>query len=60
VLAALGVPEALARASLRIGLGRGTTPAEVDHAAEAIIRAVRALRAETSAAGLGPAAPPPS
>jgi len=36
VLTALGLSESMARASLRIGLGRGTTEAEVDHAAERI------------------------
>jgi len=44
VLSALGVPDDLARASLRIGLGRGTTAAEVDLAAETIIAAVGKLR----------------
>ncbi|MCB1184658.1 cysteine desulfurase [bacterium] len=44
VLAALGVPDDLAAASLRIGLGRFTTEAEVDFAAETIIAAVRRLR----------------
>ena len=45
ILAALGVPEDLAGASLRLGLGRGTTAAEVDFAADAIVAAVRRLRA---------------
>jgi len=44
VLAALGVPDDLARASLRIGIGRGTTDEEVDFAAERIVAAVRRLR----------------
>lgn len=44
VLAALGVDEDLARASLRVGLGRGTSAAEVDFAAETIVAAVRKLR----------------
>jgi cysteine desulfurase len=44
VLAALGRPPALARASLRLGLGRGTTAAEVDAAAREIVAAVRAQR----------------
>jgi cysteine desulfurase len=48
VLAALGVPDDLARASLRIGLGRGTTTAEVDFAATKIVAAVRRLRQESS------------
>jgi len=45
VLKALGRDDALARASLRLGLGRGTTAAEVDFAAERIVAAVLALRA---------------
>lgn len=43
-LAAIGVPDDLAAASLRIGLGRFTTEEEVDFAAEKIISAVRKLR----------------
>lgn len=46
VLAALGVPEPLARATIRVGLGRFTTEAEVDFAAESIVATVRRLRAE--------------
>jgi cysteine desulfurase len=46
VLQALGVPESLARASVRIGLGRWTTQQEVDFAADKIIAAVAALRRE--------------
>ena len=46
VLAALGVPEALAKATLRFGLGRFTTEAEVDFAAVAVVATVRRLRAE--------------
>lgn len=45
VLVALGLPAETVRASIRIGLGRGTTVAEVDTAATAIITAVRTLRA---------------
>ena len=44
VLAALGVDETLARASLRFGLGRFTTEEEVDFAAEYVAEAVRRLR----------------
>jgi cysteine desulfurase len=44
VLAALGVPEALARASLRFGIGRGNTAEEIDRAAERVIAEVRAQR----------------
>jgi cysteine desulfurase len=46
ILAALGVPEELARASLRLSLGRFTTEEEVDFAAERIVAAVAALRRE--------------
>ena len=46
VLTALGVPRDLASASLRIGLGRGTTVEEVDFAAAKIIAAVTQLRQE--------------
>ncbi|HPF69770.1 MAG TPA: cysteine desulfurase family protein [Candidatus Krumholzibacteria bacterium] len=44
VLAALGVEPALAAASLRIGLGKGTTPEEIEFAADRIIAAVGELR----------------
>ncbi len=44
VLRALGVDEELAHTSLRIGLGRFTTEAEVDHAVEVIVREVSRLR----------------
>ena len=48
VLRALGLDAELAQASLRIGLGRFTTKAEVDYAAGRIIGEVRRLRAEAS------------
>jgi cysteine desulfurase len=44
VLKAMGVPEGLARASLRFGLGRFNTAHEVDQAAEIVVDAVRQLR----------------
>ncbi|MFN2370352.1 MAG: cysteine desulfurase family protein [Candidatus Krumholzibacteriia bacterium] len=44
VLAAIGVPADLAGASLRLGLGRGTTAQEVEFAAARIVAAVRRLR----------------
>jgi cysteine desulfurase len=44
VLRALGVNEELAHTSLRIGIGRFTTEAEIDHAAQKIISAVNHLR----------------
>jgi cysteine desulfurase len=46
VLAALGLPPARIKASLRIGLGRFTTEAEVDLAADRIAEEVRKQRAE--------------
>ena len=46
VLRALGMEDALARASLRIGLGRFTDTAEIDYAVEAIAAAVDQLRRE--------------
>lgn len=45
VLRAMGVPDALARSSLRLGLGRFTSAADVDFAAGAL---AAAYRAETS------------
>ena len=48
VLCALGLPEALARATLRIGIGRFTSPADVDHAAAALARAWRQVRSSTT------------
>ena len=42
VLAAIGMPDAAAEGSLRLTLGRQTTEAEVDYAASAIARVVRA------------------
>ncbi len=44
VLAALGLPDSLARASLRFGLGRGTSDEEIDRAAALVIAAVREQR----------------
>lgn len=44
VLRALGVSEDMAHTSLRIGIGRFTTEAEIDKAAELIINAVKKLR----------------
>jgi cysteine desulfurase len=48
VLRALGIPEARARATLRIGIGRFTSPAEVDLAAAALGAAWRGAIAATS------------
>ncbi len=44
VLRALGCDDALAASSIRIGLGRFTTAAEVDFAVDALAAAVRRLR----------------
>jgi cysteine desulfurase len=44
VLRALGLPEAEARATLRIGIGRFTSPADVDRAASELARAWEAVR----------------
>lgn len=41
VLRAMGVPDEVARGSLRITLGRPTTPEEIDYAAEQIIAVAR-------------------
>jgi cysteine desulfurase len=51
VLGALGIADDLARASLRIGLGRFTSSAEVDFAVETIADAVARLRAEDTTHG---------
>jgi cysteine desulfurase len=44
VLRALGLDEAAARASVRVGFGRFTSEAEVDFAADALAAAIRRLR----------------
>ncbi len=44
VLRAIGVPAALARATIRFGLGRFTTAEEVDEAAQRVARVVHHLR----------------
>lgn len=44
VLTAVGVPDALARASVRFGLGRGTTVQEVNQAVKTLAKIVRDLR----------------
>ncbi|MBI2265242.1 MAG: IscS subfamily cysteine desulfurase [Armatimonadetes bacterium] len=48
VLQAIGVPEDLARSSIRFGLGRFNTREEVDIVADEVIRAVRSLREMSS------------
>ena len=49
VLRALGLPDELANASIRIGLGRFTTAAEVEFAADALAAAVSGLTAADGA-----------
>ncbi|HEY3203657.1 MAG TPA: IscS subfamily cysteine desulfurase [Thermoanaerobaculia bacterium] len=44
VLRAIGVPDELAHASIRFGLGRGNTAEEVDYAIDTAVRAVKRLR----------------
>ena len=53
VLRAIGVPDDLARASLRFGLGRWTTGEEIDYAIEKVSSLVTRLR-ELSAVGHAP------
>jgi cysteine desulfurase len=45
VLRAIGVPDELAHASIRFGLGRWTTEEEIDYAAGIAVKAVERLRA---------------
>jgi cysteine desulfurase len=49
VLRALGLPDALANTAIRIGLGRFTTAAEVDFAADVLAAAARRLTAQGGA-----------
>jgi cysteine desulfurase len=53
VLRALGLSEADANSGIRIGLGRFTTPAEVDFAIDALAAAAGRLAAEEGVAGQG-------
>jgi len=46
VLRAMGRSDALTRASIRFGLGRSTTAAEIDQAIEIVARTVRRLRGQ--------------
>ncbi len=56
VLRAMGLSDALAHASLRFGLGRGTTEDDIDAAIAEVTAAAAALRAETG--WLAPASQP--
>ncbi|MCE2510714.1 MAG: IscS subfamily cysteine desulfurase [Alphaproteobacteria bacterium] len=56
VLKALGLEDALADASIRIGLGRFTTEAEIDYAIGAFAEKVAKLRAQGAAPAPQPAA----
>ena len=58
VLRALGLPDAAVRASIRLGLGRGTTEAQVDAAAARICEEIAALRTARDAATLRRPSPP--
>lgn len=49
VLDAMGVAPDWAKASIRFGLGRSTTPADVSRAADAVVAEVEKLRAESPA-----------
>ncbi len=44
VLRAIGLPDDLAHASIRFGLGRWTTEEEIDYAGDAVVKAVERLR----------------
>jgi len=50
VLKALGLPDELAHASLRFTVGRFTTAAEIDYAAERVVDVVQKLRERNTAA----------
>lgn len=54
VLAALGIGENLARASLRFGVGRYNTEEEIDFAIEAVAATVERLRGRSSRPPAGP------
>lgn len=46
VLEAIGVPKSVAHASIRLGLGRFTTKAEVEYAAQSVVEAYAKLKKE--------------
>jgi len=47
VARAIGLPDDLARSSLRFGLGRFTTAEEIEYAIDKVVRSVRRLRGES-------------
>ena len=51
VLRALGLPDALARAALRFGLGRSNTAEQIDWVAQRLCEEVTALRRQRGPAG---------
>ena len=54
MLAALGLSDSEARASLRFGLGRGTTQAQIDVVIARVVEEARALlESRKRSAGLG-------
>ncbi len=57
VLAALGLPPALARGAIRFGIGRGNTREEIDRVAEQLVSAVRTHRHQRGAGAAGGPAP---
>jgi cysteine desulfurase len=52
VLKAIGLSDDLARASIRIGLGRFTTDAEIDFAAAKLVQVIRHLRERSTKLGI--------
>ena len=56
VLRRLGLTDEAARGSVRFGLGRGNTEAQVEYVVEAIVDAVRRLRKMSSLPVLQPGA----
>jgi cysteine desulfurase len=53
VLKAIGLPDDLARASIRFGLGRFTTEEDVDYAANKLVQVVKHLRERSAKLGIG-------
>jgi cysteine desulfurase len=53
VLKAIGLPDDLARASIRFGLGRFTTEKDVDSAADKLVQVVKHLREKSAKLGIG-------